>query len=66
MLWVLVVFAVPLAYTIAFCGSLEAFATIWHNVFELWGRIMLFAILLLLIIVGALILLFKIDECESE
>jgi hypothetical protein len=68
MLYALVMFAPPTAYAVAFCGGggWEAFATMWISATELWVNIVFFGILLLLVIVGVLILLFKIAECEGD
>jgi hypothetical protein len=67
LLYLTVMLAPPTVYTIAFCEpNWEAFATMWKSVTKLWVEIVFFGVLLLLVIVGVLILLFKIVECESE
>jgi hypothetical protein len=67
MLYIFVVLMPPTVYAIAFCEpNWEAFATMWKNAFELWLRIVFFILLLLFVIVGILVLLFTIVECESD
>jgi H+/Cl- antiporter ClcA len=61
---ILVVFVPPILYAATFClPDLEAFVTTLKNGLELWVRIVLFALSLLVLIVNILILGFKIKEC---
>jgi hypothetical protein len=60
-------FVPPILYAATFClPDLEAFVTTLKNASELWMRIIIFASLLLVLIVGILILGFKIEECKTE
>jgi hypothetical protein len=67
MLYIFVVLVPPTVYAVSFCEfNWESFTTLWENALMLWSRIVLFALLLLVFIVGILILLFKIDEAKAN